>query len=292
MFVTVAICTHNRCEDLVEAIESIMKQNYPPQSFELLIIDNRSNDQTPQIGLEFTEKYSNVRYIFEETLGLSYARNRAMEEAKGEIIAYLDDDAIANPEWINEISKTFANQYVGCVGGRIFPIWETAEPTWLPETFRTVYTILDYSKDIKEMKYPDIPFGANMAFQKRLLKEFGGFRTDLGRKGTNLLSNEESEVMKKIGNDYKVIYNPNIIVQHKIPAKRSNKRWFVRRFFWAGISDSLEAKNKLLFFSKSVVKIVYCSLRLLVSFKSQKKVMYELARISHGAGSINGLFKR
>ena len=104
---------------------------------------------------------------------MSVARNRAIREASGKYILFLDDDAIACRDWIKQIVSVFEmDKRIGCVGGKIDPIWEVPEPMWIPRENRSLFTILDFSDEVTEMESPYIPFGANVAFRVSVLKRW------------------------------------------------------------------------------------------------------------------------
>lgn len=259
MKVTVAICTHNRAKDTGEAIESVLAQSFAPEQIETVVIDNRSTDNTAEVVGKLAELHgSRVRYIHESKLGLSVARNRAIREAKGEFILFLDDDALASRHWVQHIVDVFeSDAAIGCVGGKIDPIWEAAEPDWIPEEHRSVFTILDYASGITEMPAPAIPYGANVAFRASVFQHYKPFREDLGRVGTNLLSSEESELIARIRERYKVFYTPLASVQHKIAKERTTKKWFLKRIFWQGVSDAVKRQDRSLFaIVKHVIRMV------------------------------------
>ncbi|MCZ8519313.1 MULTISPECIES: glycosyltransferase [Paenibacillus] len=293
MKATIAICTYNRANDLELAIRSGLDQDFDPAAFEIIVVDNRSTDHTAELVGKFSESHpSQVRYIYEENLGLSYARNRAMSEARGEYILFLDDDAIASKQWIKGLLDVFeSDPLVGVVGGRIDPIWEGGEPDWLPDEYKTLYTILDYSDRLTEMKAPAIPFGANVAFRLSMFKEFKPFRVDLGRVGTNLLSNEESELIGRLRQKYTVYYTPNAPVKHKIAKDRSTKKWFLRRIYWQGVSDAIRSEKKTNVFVKSNVKIALAGVALLFSFFNVRSRVKLMVKILYGNGAIAGVLR-
>ncbi|MGO4373410.1 glycosyltransferase [Paenibacillus sp. MCAF20] len=226
MKATIAICTHNRAEDVREALLSLLRQNFT-DAFEVIVVDNRSTDNTKQVVQEINQMTNiPIIYVYEERLGLSVARNRAIRESKGEYVLFLDDDAVASKEWISGIVSLFeTDPRIGCVGGRIEPAWEVAEPTWLLPENRTLYTILDYSQEIVEMQKPAIPFGANVAFRKSVFHSLKPFREDLGRVGSNLLSSEEAELIDRIRSKYTVYYTPHAWVRHKIQLREKGEKW-------------------------------------------------------------------
>ncbi|MBW5448386.1 glycosyltransferase [Cohnella sp. CFH 77786] len=291
METTVAICTHNRAADTVEAINSVLKQNYPRDRYEVVVVDNRSSDDIASLVRSMMKEETNLRYVFEERLGLSYARNRAIDEARGENIVFLDDDALAGDGWLRHMRDCLSIEGVACAGGKIIPQWESGAPGWLPDEYKSVYTILDYSDTLAEMKGTAIPYGANMGFKTEVIRFYGGFRTDLGRSGKNLLSGEESELIHKIKTSHAVYYTPKAVVFHKISAKRTKLNWFMNRMYWQGVSDAIRFElSGPRAFSKAVLRIGLYVLRLPLSL-SRKRAVLQLAKIALQLGILRELVK-
>ncbi|MEV5027119.1 glycosyltransferase [Paenibacillus sp. LPE1-1-1.1] len=292
MKATVAICTHNRAEDVREALLSLLRQNFT-DAFEVIVVDNRSTDNTKQVVQEVNQMTSiPIIYVYEERLGLSVARNRAIREAKGEYVLFLDDDAMASKEWISGIVSLFeTDPRIGCVGGRIEPAWEGAEPTWLLPENRTLYTILDYSNEIVEMKKPAIPFGANVAFRKSVFNSLKPFREDLGRVGSNLLSSEEAELIDRIRSRYTVYYTPHAWVRHKIPHSRVSRKWLLRRIYWQGVSSAVSSERKKGIIVKSVLKIPVFLLLTIIFFFDKHRIFRNISKIIYNNGLISGVLR-
>ncbi|MGD1805912.1 glycosyltransferase [Dapis sp. BLCC M126] len=243
--ISVAICTHNRADRLILALEGLLKQSLPSQNFEVLIIDNASQDNTKEIGDRYEKKYSNCRYIYEPVLGLSKARNTALNQAKGKYIAYLDDDAIPCEEWLEAILDTFTTvePCPVCIGGPIYGLWEIPKPDWLDRTIEDYFTVLDYGSKPRWFPRNKYPYGANITYKKESLENLGGFNEELGRQGNKLLSQEEllvNWILEKQGE--KFYYNPKASVKHWIPKKRINPNWLLRRSYWQGRSDAIADK--------------------------------------------------
>lgn len=291
MRASVAICTHNRAVDTMQAVESVLKGDTDPADYEILVVDNHSTDHTRDL-FDSSHMPEHVRYIFEPQLGLSYARNRAIKEAKGEFILFLDDDALACPTWINEVIKIFdMDSRIGCVGGKIVPIWEGGRPEWIPQDIVSLYTLMDFSEKVVEMPAPSIPFGANVAFRVSIFEKLEPFREDLGRVGTNLMSSEESELISRVRQEHKVFYSPYAVVEHKIAKSRLTKRWLLRRVYWQGISDATRYKKSAWGVFKHTIRIVQAALLIVISFNNVQKVMSEMAKISYRNGTIVGSFR-
>jgi glycosyltransferase involved in cell wall biosynthesis len=294
MKVTVAICTHNRAKDTGEAIESVLAQSFAKKEIEIVVIDNRSTDNTADVVNGLRQRHGpRVRYILESKLGLSVARNRAIREANGEYILFLDDDALASSHWVQHIVDVFErDSTIGCVGGKIDPIWETEEPDWIPEEYRSVFTILDYSNGVKEMPAPSIPYGANVAFRTSVFRQIKPFREDLGRVGKNLLSSEESELIARLREKYKVYYTSYASVKHKIAKERTTKKWFLKRIFWQGVSDAVKRQDRSVFaVVKHTIRMLQAVGTSLLSIFHFKKFIRQVVKIYYRNGSLVGILR-
>ncbi|WP_282146559.1 glycosyltransferase [Alteromonas stellipolaris] len=253
--ISVVICTYNRYDVLKKAIDSLTKQSLDDEKFEILVIDNTPNAEGGKGALakkEF-ESIKNLTYVFEKTPGLSNARNVGYKLARSNYISYLDDDAIASSEWVEEVLKAFEGfENVGVVGGRIAPIWEIPRPSWLGDALVGNVSVVDWGGELRVAGDEEWFAGANISFSKQVLEEAGGFSTNLGRKGGGqvLLSNEESEVLNFVKqSEYIEVYNPKASVDHLVEKKRLTRDWFRRRSAWQAASDfmmnAVEAEKNL-----------------------------------------------
>jgi glucosyl-dolichyl phosphate glucuronosyltransferase len=242
--ISAIVCTHNRASYLRKALASLCKQTLDDERYEILVVDNGSTDGTAAVVKQEFAGVGNLRYVFEPELGLSIARNEGARVAKAAFLAYLDDDAIADPRWLEEAVTTFSrpDARIGIVGGPIVPIWEAPRPAWLPDALLGYLTILDESA-IREgtLEPAQQIYGANLLVARQALEAAGGFKVNLGRKGKNLLSNEELALRAAIEQAGFVTYfNPRIVVQHHVVPERLEKRWFYRRLYWQGRSDAAD----------------------------------------------------
>jgi glucosyl-dolichyl phosphate glucuronosyltransferase len=244
LIVSSVICTHNRADYLFLALQSLVDQSMSKSQYEIIVIDNCSTDQTKEVVESFSKQQDQIRYIYESTLGLSYARNTALQNAKGKYIAYLDDDAIACPNWLNKIVSVFEETVVpqiGCAGGKVELIWEADRPSWLSDQLLHVLGFIDWSKTPRPLNLDsEWLVGASIAFSVDVLNSIGGFNLGLGRVGTNLLSNEEIMIEKKIVEiGYSCYYHPDISVGHHVTQSRLTQDWFTRRYYWQGVSNAV-----------------------------------------------------
>ena len=241
--ISVVICTRNRADLLEKAVASVVLQDYSPLKYEIVVVDNGSSDHTREV-VQSTRGEAAIRYIREDQTGLCNARNRGWQEASGRYIVFFDDDAIAQPGWLMRIQEVFeaAPAGVGVVGGRIDPIWGGARPEWLADEIAGSLTIIDWGdaqKNIKDIRCEWLA-GANMAVPRAVLVEVGGFHPWLDRVGNNLLSSGDVFLQKQImRRGYQCIYVPGMVIQHLVPPSRLRQNWFLKRFFWQGVSDAV-----------------------------------------------------
>ncbi|MGH7502654.1 MAG: glycosyltransferase family 2 protein [Longimicrobiales bacterium] len=238
---SVVICTHNRADLLGGAIRSVLDQDVDPGVFDILVVDNASTDATHGVAASFGDR---IRYVHETWLGLAAARNTGWEMAAGEIVVFLDDDAVAGPGWLRAILDVFAEVQPrpGCAGGPVHPIWGAPRPAWLADELLTSLTILDWSDRahaITDLRQEWLA-GANLAVRRDILAALGGFAFGLDRSGARLLSSGDVYLQKQIVNaGLDVWYDPRIAVQHHVPVARLGMAWFKERYFAQGLSDAI-----------------------------------------------------
>jgi glycosyltransferase involved in cell wall biosynthesis len=241
VYISAIVCTLNRANYLRKALQSLVSQTLDMNLYEILVIDNCSTDNTKQVATEEFAQIPNLSYLFEPVLGLSQARNTGWQNAIGKYVAYLDDDAIASPQWLEKILEVFetVQPQPACVGGKVTPIWEAPKPDWLPDKLLNYFTMADYSETPIFLSHAQFNVGANIAFPKWIFEKVGAFQTGLGRTNKKLLSMEENLFQEKIREmGHLCFYHPDISVQHHIPVSRLTKNWLLRRLYWEGISSS------------------------------------------------------
>lgn len=242
--ITAAICTYDRYELLAKAIASLRRQTLPVTDFEILVVDNSPNHaRSKEMSSAFLE-IANLQWVIEKTPGLSNARNVATSLAKNPVIAFMDDDAIAAPNWLEALLAAFAEfkDEAQVVGGRVEPIWEIPQPAWLHNDLLGFVSVVDWGGVARFALPGEWVAGTNIAFRVDALKNAGGFPVHLGRKrgGQALLSNDESDVIERMAaSAVRLIYAPQASVQHLVPEDRLSQSWFRRRAAWQGTSDYL-----------------------------------------------------
>jgi glycosyltransferase involved in cell wall biosynthesis len=240
--ISAVIPTHNRARYLPLALRSLADQRLAAAEYEIVVVDNLSTDATREIvaGFGLGER---LHYVHEPVLGLSHARNAGWREARGSVVAFLDDDAIASPDWLARILDTLetVSPRPGCVGGPIEGIWEAPRPAWLSDELVAGLAVLDWGREPHALADLSKEWlaGANMAFPRDVLEQMGGFVAGLDRVGRRLLSSGDVFMARKIAKaGYACWYDPAIAVGHHVPASRLQQSWFLRRYYAQGLSDA------------------------------------------------------
>jgi glycosyltransferase involved in cell wall biosynthesis len=242
---SVVACTHNRAHYLPDLIASLRAQDYPAQDFEIIIVDNASIDGTRAIVEQLQNDHEPpLRYVHEPITGANRARNAGAKAANGEIVAYIDDDAIAEPDWLERLARSFERtpDEVVCLGGGVQLLWENGNrPSWLANELDGYYSSTSQIGETpRYLNGSECPILANMAVRRESLLALDGFDPSLDRVGKNLLSNAEAEFCAKVRDaGLRVYFEPSARVWHKVPAGRATKRWLLRRTFWQGMSDAV-----------------------------------------------------
>jgi glycosyltransferase involved in cell wall biosynthesis len=240
--ITVAICTYDRYDVLPKAIESAVAQSLPADQYRILVIDNSPDQKLARsISKRFTP-ISNLKYLLEETPGLSNARNVSARECGTEFVSFMDDDAIASPNWVEEVLKAFDafGPSAAIVGGRVDPIWAAPRPPWLHDNMLGSLSVVNWGGGTRVAGPEEWFAGTNISFRTRQILEHGGFATNLGRigSGSSLLSNEETHLVARIREGGgSLIYAPAAFVNHLVEPGRLTRAWFRKRFAWQAVSD-------------------------------------------------------
>jgi len=241
MQASIIICTRNRHNLISNCLDSLLDLQSVRGKYEIIVVDNGSTDSTKATIHSFSSKL-NIEYVYEPIPGLSRARNKGLENAKGDITIYLDDDTLVYKNWLAELLTpfdTYGNE-VGMVAGDVDPMWEKPRPAWLDNRYLGFYSAgINWDTKPRFMKPNEWILECNMAIRTEILREKGGFDESLGRAGESLVSCEGIvfEVLRAEG--VKAYYNPQSRVQHLIHADRLNKTWLVKRCFAQGISTAI-----------------------------------------------------
>ena len=227
MKISVVICTYNREEFIIDALKSLYEQDFPEEEFEVIVVDNNSKDKTTDLVYGFMEDHPkmNLRLVFERNQGLSFARNKGIEESSAEIVTFIDDDAIAIPQFLKEINKVFI-QYpeTDAVGGKIIPIYNKNQtpPRWMTDYISGIVSAVDLGEKVKAFD-KKFPAGCNMSFRKEVLHKVKGFNVDLKQRS------DDKEIFIKLRKiKATIMYTPFAKVYHQIPASRITKEGVIQ----------------------------------------------------------------
>ncbi len=210
---------------------------------EVLVVDNASTDGTAALLAELERRHAPLlRVVHEPWLGLSAARNRGLTESRGEVAAFLDDDAVPNPGWLAALCAPYEAPRVGCVGGRIRLHFPAPPPTWLPPALHPALGAFDPGGEPRPLRYgeADYPYGGNISFRVAAARDRGGFSTRVGLRGASQLQHEETDLcyrLERAGGE--VRYAPAAIVDHWVFPERLTPAWFLARHRQGGRSAAV-----------------------------------------------------
>ncbi len=269
--VTIAIPTHNRARTLSETLDSLKVIAIPDDTaVECVVIDNASTDDTPRV-VEAAANSSPpfpIRRVLEPRQGSSFARNRAVDEARGDFIFFLDDDATADREWLRAMLSALETRGLDAACGMVLPRWSTPPPPWLgPRLWvkLAVHNRALESASANEVEALQNYFSANVGFRRSAFERFGRFREDLGVVGKNPMSGEDTELFARIiGNGGKMGFVPGAIVHHLIGPERMTPEYLRRKSFAYGFGSAIasgRSHNRLDKLAKNLIRMFGAALR-------------------------------
>ena len=239
--ISVVICayTEARWNELTAAVRSVEEQTNSAR--ETIVVIDHNDLLLARARAAFTDA---VVIENAERQGLSGARNSGVAIATGDVVAFLDDDATAERDWLAHLAAPYSDPDVLGVGGEILPAWQVGKPAFFPTEFYWVvgctYTGLpDERAEIRNM------IGANMSVRRDVLNETGGFSDVIGRVGTRPVGCEETElcIRAKRGRPQgRFIYEPAATVHHLVPKARSGWRYFLNRCWAEGLSKAVVSR--------------------------------------------------
>ena len=246
-FLSVIIPTYNRASLLGKNIPGLLNQSYPKSKYEILIIDNASTDNTKGIieNLIIIDPL-NIFYLFEPTPGSNFARNTGASKSRGDVLVFLDDDAYADSSWLFFLSKPFIdNKRVVGACGKIELDWEFPKPDWVPEKYESYLgRNCHLGLTERELSPSEVVFEGNLAIRKCEFCLAGGFDTNFGMVGNKIGANDGKTLIDQMHKLGKVIYQPEAIIYHHVPASKIQPAFFLKRGFYQGIADVLIAQTR------------------------------------------------
>lgn len=231
--ISVVICSYNRADYIIGAIESLYQQTLDKQYFEVLVVDNNSIDNTSELVQKYIEDHSDIflHYLTESRQGASFARNTGAAFSKGNLLCFMDDDAIAYPDYLERINHFFSTHVdaVG-LGGRIIPKYIPEKPNWISYHVSSLVGNFDYYKEVVVFKPGKYPLESNMIVRKTAFDQISGFNTALpGVKGTLRIGGEGKDFFIRLQQSGgKVYYDPHIIVEHVVEVKKLTPHYMYR----------------------------------------------------------------
>lgn len=249
--ITIIVCTYNRDRYIYECL-SRLANNHTDAAWELIVVNNNSTDRTVSECQRFEQDYPAVdyHYVLETQQGLSFARNRGIQEAKGDWLVFLDDDAMVEPDYIDNLHKHLNyHPAAGAFGGAITPFFEQQTPDWLSPWAMGFVSALDMGDKVCAFPKNKYPIGANMGIAKKVLEQVGCFNTALGRTKDNLLGGEEKDIFLRIHQaGYPILYFPNMGVKHCIPPHRTTPDFIARLGRGVGVSEQIRTLSQSRFY--------------------------------------------
>ena len=247
-FITVALCTHNHADRLERTLSDLAHLNPPPSPWEFLVIDNASTDTTPVLlaATDWRPAGMDVRIVREEKLGLSNARNRALQEAHGEYILFMDDDETPDPAWLTVYEAAMREHQPDALGGRIEVFFEDGErPAWLQDALLGFLGKLDHGEArwLSESATPI--FGGNFAFRRSVFERIGSFDARLGRQGAANIGGEDTEIYRRLlEHECRVRWVPEAIILHRIQTPKLRRGYFLDLHFQQGRMEGVRQRGR------------------------------------------------
>ena len=238
--VSVVVATRNRVEALRRCLDGLEAQTVDPCSFEVIVADNGSSDGTRELVERRLDGSGHLRYVFVGATGPSPARNAGMGLALGEIVAFIDDDAVASPQWLAALLDGHARwPDVAALSGRTELRFAGRRPSWLHEGLETWYSARDLGAAPRVLEY-ECPWGVNVSVRTDVAREIGGFDGTLGPGAHGWLVNEDIDFFRRVrAAGHALGYVPDALVMHEISQTRMSRRWILRRTLAQGRSDAI-----------------------------------------------------
>jgi glycosyltransferase involved in cell wall biosynthesis len=279
---TVAVPTRNRGSLLTQTLASIAAIQIPDDiEPECLIVDNNSTDETSDVVERFARDAPiSVRYVVEPRTGSSYARNRAIATSDCDYLLFIDDDAVAEPDWAIAMLDAIHRRRLDAACGIVLPLWSVRPPQWLGPRLYSRLAIHDEQglgelppRALDSVQYY---YSANTGFLRETFDLFGDFREDLGVIGNNPMSGEDTELFARIISRGGVMgFVPSARVHHIIGPERMTRRYLRRKSFAFGFGSAIaggRSHNHLDKLARNALRMVAAAAR----FNKEDAVYHEL----------------
>ncbi|MDY3979400.1 MAG: glycosyltransferase [Tidjanibacter sp.] len=242
--ITLLIATYNRGERIRQTLDSILDQTLAKEYWEVVVVNNNSSDDTPNVVGEFIASHPeiDIRLVDEPRQGLSFARNRGIDASTGDYIAIADDDEILDKDFLATYFDFLdTHPFVVAAGGEMIPYYVDGKPHWISRyTERPIAGTLNLGKRQRVFPKGRSFIGGNMALRRSAIDFYGRFNTELGRRGTKLLGGEEKDLFMRYyaaGED--IYYLPQAKILHIISKEKLSRKYFTSLCYRIGQSERL-----------------------------------------------------
>ena len=251
MKITAILCTYNRSRSLSKTLESVAASRLPDSvDWEVLAVDNNSTDCTREVVERFCRRNpGRFRYVFEPQPGKSFALNRGIREARGDVLAFTDDDVTVEATWLQNLTACLDDGQWAGAGGRTLLAHPFSAPPWLsrkdPDHLGILAAVFDKGAQPNELG--EAPYGANMAYRKEMFEKHGLFRTDLGPSPNREIPRpcEDTEFGRRLMTaGERLRYEPSAVAYHPLPPDRVNKKYLLAWWFDYGRANVHEWRRK------------------------------------------------
>ena len=241
--ISVVISTHNRCDMLPAALESVLEQQCGETKYEVIVLDYNSTDRTKEVVEPFLTRNANLRLVFEPKQGISHGRNSGIAHSNAPIIAFFDDDVRVSSNWIACIKRSFdEHPDIDLLGGKILPRWKTSPPPWLTREHWWPLALVDYG-DMPIYVTADNPLclpTANAAFRREAFDVVGLFAPDFSR-------GEDHELLLRLWRaGRRGLYDPHVLVVAEVQPERLRQDYHLRWAATTGRFNSLMHLNEIM----------------------------------------------
>ncbi|MFG2331862.1 glycosyltransferase family 2 protein [Streptomyces sp. NPDC048604] len=246
--VVICVYTEERWQDILAAVDSVRAQTRP--ALETLLVVDHNERLRARLAETYRDDvaHGEVRVLANAgPRGLSAGRNTGIAAARGAFVAFLDDDAVAEPDWLHWFAAAYDDPRVMAVGGRTLPAWASGRrPAWFPEEFDWVVGCTYRGLPPGRVRVRNV-LGGNASFRRTAFDAAGGFATGIGRDGDRRpLGCEETELCIRLSGalpEAVLLIDDRAVIHHKVPTARERFGYFRTRTYAEGLSKALVARS-------------------------------------------------
>jgi glycosyltransferase involved in cell wall biosynthesis len=282
LLIDILICSYNEAAQLPALLDSLANQSVDPNDFRVIFVDNQSTDGTKEIVDQYRERL-NLQYVLENRQGKSFALNTGYQLATTEYVAQIDADCKADSHWIKNILKVIEEEHPSLLGGPYYPYFGNNKPKWYKDIYNSC--VQDNTRLTLPQGYVN---GANMVWHRETVIGLGGHDLELGINHFNQVGGEDTELIARartLIDDFRVIYDPEVIVYHYTKDKYYDLWYLTKRNFLTGTRfykifykrESFQYFKIILLlkFNLVVFKIILLSLKNFIARDRNKYPFYE-----------------